>query len=246
VLSTDEIRRLWHACDGLPKPYAAAMRLLVLTGTRLNEVSRLRRDELNLDGASWTLPGTRTKNHRAHTTPLSPLAREVIASVPPVEGSAHVLAMTGAARGLSGWSVVKRKLDKALAIPPWILHDLRRTTVTGMAELGVAPHVIELCVNHVSGFKNGIAGVYNKSELLPERRQALERWARFVALVIDGILYVAHENFLARGDDKARAKNREVFKTAIGEGDERWDRYLATITAGDEANVVPMPMRGRP
>jgi len=61
------------------------------------------------------------------------------------------------------------------------LHDLRRTAVTGMAELGIRPDVIELCVNHVSGSRGGIAGVYNRSELLPERTAALERWASHVS-----------------------------------------------------------------
>ena len=66
------------------------------------------------------------------------------------------------------------------------LHDLRRTAVTGMAELGVRPDVIELCVNHASGHRGGIAGVYNESELLSERRAALERWAQHVLGIAGG------------------------------------------------------------
>ena len=66
------------------------------------------------------------------------------------------------------------------AIPPWTLHDLRRTFVTGMVELHVPPHVVELVVNHISGTRAGVAGTYNRSELLPERKAALERWATHV------------------------------------------------------------------
>ena len=72
------------------------------------------------------------------------------------------------------------------AIPAWRLHDLRRTAVTGMAKLKVSTDVIELVVNHVSGSRGGIAGVYNKSELLDERREALERWAAHVERLVNG------------------------------------------------------------
>jgi hypothetical protein len=73
-----------------------------------------------------------------------------------------------------------------VAIPPWRLHDLRRTLVTHWIELGVAPHVVEAAVNHISGVKAGVAGVYNRSELLPERRTALERWAAHVEGLASG------------------------------------------------------------
>jgi integrase len=180
ALGEDEIRRLWKTCDAVHPAYAAAVRMLLLTGARLREVANMTRDELSADGTVWTLPGSRTKNHRAHVVPLPPLAREVIASAPQIAGS-FVFSTDG--RGpLTGWSRAKHKLDAAMGanVPPWRLHDLRRTAVTGMAELGIRPDVIELCVNHVSGVRGGIAGVYNKSELLPERREALERWARHV------------------------------------------------------------------
>jgi hypothetical protein len=76
----------------------------------------------------------------------------------------------------------KNRLDTAMGNPTALrLHDLRRTFVTGLADLGIRPDVIELAVNHRSGLRGGIAGVYNKSELLPERRAALERWAAHVA-----------------------------------------------------------------
>jgi hypothetical protein len=99
---------------------------------------------------------------------------------------------------VSGWSRVKSRLDDAMLriareergagaeIAPWRLHDLRRTAVTGMVELGAAPHVVEAAVNHVSGAKAGVAGVYNRSQLLPERRAALERWASHVQGIVTG------------------------------------------------------------
>jgi len=133
-------------------------------------------DELNGD-AMWELPGSRSKNRRAHQVPLPPLAVEIIASVPRIENCPYVFSITGRAP-ISGYSKKKRELDKVMGKPkPWRLHDLRRTAVTGMAELGIRPDVIELCVNHVSGVRRGVAGTYNKAELLDERRKALRRWA---------------------------------------------------------------------
>jgi integrase len=142
---------------------------------------------LSADGAIWTLLGSRTKNHRTHVVPLPPLAREIIASVPQIEGNRFVFSTDGR-RPITGWSRTKDKLDAAMGgnVPPWRLHDLRRSAVTGMAELGIRPDVIELCVNHVSGSRAGIAGTYNRSELLTERREALERWSAHIAGLVSG------------------------------------------------------------
>lgn len=85
----------------------------------------------------------------------------------------------------SGWSNSKERLDKRLvasgvAIAPWRLHDLRRTVATGMATLGVLPHVIEAVLNHISGAKAGVAGIYNRATYAREKRDALDLWARHV------------------------------------------------------------------
>jgi hypothetical protein len=145
---------------------------------------------LSADGATWHLVGNRTKNGRPHTVPVPLLARELIASMQAKPGG-YVFTTTGATP-VSGWSRAKAKLDSVMAIiareergaeklSGFRLHDARRTAVTGMAELGIRPDVIELVVNHVSGSRGGVAGIYNKSELIPERREALERWSRHLA-----------------------------------------------------------------
>jgi hypothetical protein len=88
---------------------------------------------------------------------------------------------------VGGWSMIKNRLDAAMVtLAPWRLHDLRRTFVTGPADLGIRPDVIEMAVNHTSGLRGGVAGVYNKSELLPERRAALERRAAHVEGLVAG------------------------------------------------------------
>jgi integrase len=202
TLTDDEIRLFWLASDRVdapkvlkaPRPFRPMLRMLLLSGGRLREVAGMRRDELSADGMVWTLPGARTKNKKPHVVPLSPLAREQIEEA---GGKGDFVFSSNGRTSVSGFSRAKRRLDKAMLdiakeqnpetkiVPPWRLHDLRRTAVTGMAEIGIAPHVIELVVNHVSGHKAGVAGVYNKSELLAERKAALERWADHVVSIVE-------------------------------------------------------------
>jgi integrase len=182
VLTDDEILKFWRASDDT-EIFGPLLKLLLLTGCRLNEVAGMQYSELSEDRATWVIPGTRTKNHRQHVVPLPPLLRELI---PPNEEGLDLVFTTTGRTPVSGFGRIKRRLDKAMNVPGWRLHDLRRTFVTGMAEIGIAPHVIEFCVNHTSGSRGGIAGVYNRSELLPERKAAMERWAAHVAGLVEG------------------------------------------------------------
>ena len=178
VLTNTEIARFWAATGDLAEPFGTVLRLLLLTGCRLNEVTGMRRAELSEDGASWNIPGARTKNRRPHTVPLSTLARKLLGEH---SRQNDLIFSTTGTTPVSGWSKIKRRLDGTMVIPPWRIHDLRRTAVTGMAELGIRPDVIERLVNHISGHRAGVAGIYNRSELLLERRAALERWATHIA-----------------------------------------------------------------
>jgi integrase len=194
-LKPDEVRWFWAAIDTVGDPFGVLLKLLLLTGQRLREVAGMRRDdELSTDGTTWTLPGTRTKNGRSHVVPMPQFARELISGV---QSKGELIFTTTGTTPVSGWSRMKRRLDKAMLaaarkekpdalIGAWRLHDLRRTAVTGMAELGVRPDVIERVVNHVSGTRGGIAGVYNHAEMLDERKAALERWAAHVEQLVSG------------------------------------------------------------
>jgi integrase len=191
VPSNDELRWFWRACDA-EALYAPLLRLLMLTGQRLNEVAGMRWSELNDDRTIWTIPGARVKNHREHVVPLVPMARELLAGITP---AGDLVFSTTDATPVSGWSRVKRRVNAAMlelaqergagtAIPPWTFHDLRRAVVTGMGNLGIRDDVIELCVNHQSGRRGGVAGVYNRSQLLPERTEAFQRWALHLAGIV--------------------------------------------------------------
>jgi integrase len=175
VLTDGEIVKFWRATDAERKELSALLKLLLLTGCRLNEVAGMTRTELSDDGATWNIPGSRTKNKRPHVVPLAPLARKMVGT-----GSEGFVFTTTGRSPVSGWSKIKRRLDAAMKIPPWRLHDLRRTAATGMAEIGVAPHIVEAALNHISGAKAGVAGTYNRAAYAEEKRAALERWATHV------------------------------------------------------------------
>ena len=130
----------------------------------------------------WRIPASRTKNGRGHDVPLSDPVLAIINSISPREGR-HLIFGDGSGP-FSGWSKSKERLDQRSGVTDWRLHDLRRTVVTGMAELGVQPHVIEAIVNHVSGHKAGVAGIYNRATYAPEKRAALDRWAKHVDEII--------------------------------------------------------------
>jgi integrase len=187
VLTNAEIVAFWRACDEVGEPFGQLLKLLLLTGSRLNEVAGMTRGELSEDGLTWSLSGRRTKNGRPHVVPLSPLAREILATVKPIAGAAGFAFSTTGRSPVSGWSKVKHRLDGAMQIAEcWRIHDLRRTAATGMAELGIAPHIVEAALNHVSGAKAGVAGSYNRAVYADERRQALERWAAHIEGLVLG------------------------------------------------------------
>jgi integrase len=186
VLSDGEIAKFWKAADAERGEFRAVLKLLLLTGCRLNEVAGMKPSELSDDGKMWNIPSARTKNGRPHSVPLSQLAQGVLADAAEnIEQRAFVFTTTGVAR-VGSWSKIKVRLDSRMKIPHWRLHDLRRSAATGMAEIGVAPHIIEAILNHISGAKAGVAGTYNRAVYSNEKRIALERWAAHVQGVVRG------------------------------------------------------------
>jgi integrase len=175
VLSDSEIAAVWRA---LPAgDYGDVVRLLLLTGQRREEIGKLCWAEIDLTSDVIRLPASRCKNGRANDVPLSPMARAILANR---RRGAGLVFTPG------DWTEKKTALDRRLGpgFPHFVLHDLRRSVATGMAELGVAPHIIEACLNHVSGHKAGVAGTYNRAKYEPEKRAALELWAKHVGEIV--------------------------------------------------------------
>jgi integrase len=184
VLSSDEIATVWTAAAAANEPFTAVLRLLLLTGCRLNEVAQLEWSEVSDDCTTITLPGARTKNHRPFTLVVPPAAAALIAAQP--RAGKYVFSTSGGIAPVSGWSRAKRRVDAAAGIATWVIHDLRRTAATGMAEIGVPPHIVEAVLNHVSGAKAGVAGTYNRAAYSEEKKAALEQWADHVYTIVHG------------------------------------------------------------
>lgn len=184
VLSESELATIWSACED--DDYGRIIRLLILTGQRRTEISDLRRSEVDIAKRLIELPPERTKNNRSHLVPLSDASIDLLVGVPEREGREYLFG--DGARGFQGWSKAKTRLDEKLpTLKAWTVHDIRRSVVTHLHELGFAPpHVVEAIVNHVSGHRGGVAGVYNKALYLPERKRALEVWATHMIAAVTG------------------------------------------------------------
>jgi integrase len=187
VLSDVELKRVLQAADKIGGTFGPLVKLLALTGQRRDEIARLRWEEVDLERRLLTLPAERTKNNQPHEVPLSAAALTVLSNVPHAAGSPYVFTTNGGASPASGYSKGKRRLDALLSdMPPWRLHDLRRTAASGMARLGINLPVIEKVLNHASGSFAGIVGVYQKHSFADEKRAALDAWGNFVAALIEG------------------------------------------------------------
>jgi len=186
VLDDDELRRLWRACED-EGPFGAALRLMILTGTRRNEVSAMPWEELHENRQLWLLPAERTKNDRPHAIPLPTQARAIIESRPQINGSAFVFTIDGR-RPIVGWAKVKREISIKAGLNPksWRLHDLRRTCASGMQRLGTPVPVVEKALNHVSGTFRGIVATYQRHTYAEEIRVALQAWADHVEELVSG------------------------------------------------------------
>jgi len=199
ILSDDELAGIWRATESLDVLWEAVFKILLLTAQRKSEVIGMEWAEIDEKEMLWRIPGRRTKNARAHEVPLTSQMLEILHAVPRIEGSRYVFTTNGK-QPMAGQSRVKTELDIAAnnlwnkrfpssgepeEIPHWTTHDLRRTATTGMARLGVSPHVADAILNHKSGTVSGVAAVYNRYAYLDERRVALETWENHVLALIE-------------------------------------------------------------
>lgn len=191
VLPGTELRLVWRALDTSNGQYATIIKLLTLTGQRMNEIAGLCWSEIDFDRGLITLPGSRTKNARPHEVPMAASVRALLKAQPQTEGRDFVF---GRGSGpFSGLSRCKEALDKRITelnggkpLPAWVHHDLRRSVATGMADIGIQPHIIEAVLNRVSGHKGGIAGIYNRAQYGAEKALALVRWDEHITALVRG------------------------------------------------------------
>jgi len=172
ILAPDELRKLLSALGD--NRFSEIVRLLLFTACRRTEIGNLTWDEIDHNRKLIVLGPARTKNGRGLDLPLSHQAFAVIERTPRRNSTPFLFSDTN---GYRSWDQDKLRLDARLRIEPWRIHDCRRTVATGMAELGILPHIVEACLNHQSGHKAGVAGTYNRARYSDEMRSALQKWA---------------------------------------------------------------------
>jgi integrase len=185
VLTKEELIAYLKATDELiAQPstllFGCCFRLLLLTGCRRTEVAGMEWSELDLQNRTWTLPVERCKNDHPHRVYLSDMVLDIIAKVPRTNAK-YLFTYTGGRTHISGFGTAKERLDDRMAkylgrAPNFRTHDVRRTVASMVNELGVSTEVVELCLNHRSGVRGGIAGVYIHSQRWAERVDAYKVW----------------------------------------------------------------------
>jgi integrase len=187
VLTDSELAAVWKATEKVGWPFGPAVRLLILTSSRRDEIGSLAWSEIH--GDEIRLSAERSKSGEARIVPLSPAAVALIDALPRTSGE-FVFSHNGS--GLGGWSRAKRAIDAAAAdmnggpLPPWRLHDVRRSAATRLQGLGVGLQVVESILGHVAGSRGGIVSVYQKYQYLTEQRAALTAWAQELDRIVQG------------------------------------------------------------
>lgn len=187
ALNDDEIRIFWCATERLSGVFGPFFRMLLLTGQRRGEVAGMVWDEIDRDAAVWHIPGARTKNKRDHDVQLAPPALAILEAQQRYPSG---LVFTATGRPLVGFKTAWTRLSVIMEeiagapIPHFMIHDLRRTASTGMARIGVEPHIISKIQNHSAGPISGVTAIYNRYSYEVERRAALEQWARHVESMV--------------------------------------------------------------
>ena len=190
ILSEQELRNLWCVLGEEASPWNNAIKLILLTGQRRGEVFDANRNEFDLNRRLWTIPASRSKNGREHRVPLSAPAIEIIQGIPKGASTKLFPARGHPTRGASGFSKATKRINKSVQATTdgganFTLQDLRRTVATGLQRLGVQLEVTEAVLNHVSGSRDGVVGIYQRYQFEDEKRIALDRWAIELASIVD-------------------------------------------------------------
>lgn len=202
TLSAEEITALWPLFAGLGYPFGPFFQMALATGQRRDEVAQMRWADIDAQDRIWNLSGDQTKARRVHAVPLSPIAWEILMKAKnaarfSAEGSdtkagqsAYVFTTTGDTP-ISGYGKAKARIDSKIAmaltearlnpLAPWTIHDLRRTTASGLGKLGASRFIIGRVLNHAD---LSVTGIYDRHAYLAEKRHALESWSTYLVNLI--------------------------------------------------------------
>ena len=203
ALDDAELALLWHAAADLGYPMGTAVQMLILTLARRDEIGEIVRSEINWDRKEIYLKPPRTKNDEDHLIPLNATALELLKKTPKIKGCPYVFSTTGKTP-VSGWANAKEAIDRRMLkaaqeaaekrgedpdeveIPEWRFHDIRRTVANHMQKMGVPLEVTEALLGHISGSKAGVVGIYQTYRYEKERREALDKWAERLGVLVRG------------------------------------------------------------
>ena len=192
VLSDHELRQVWIAAEEVGYPFGPIVQCLILTGQRKTEVTEIMRDHIDIKQKLWTIPKEANKSGREHYVHLAPLTLSILQAQPKLGD--YVFTSSGAkpyenfTRGYDAliFAINKKRAEMGMrGMQKWTLHDLRRSTASGMAALKVSPYVIEKILNHKSGIISGVAAVYNRYNYADEAKNALEAWAEHIQEILE-------------------------------------------------------------
>jgi integrase len=181
VLSDDEIRSFWQATHTLPYPAGPFLRLLLILGQRREQVSGIRKSEIDKDAKVWLIPPERTKNKLPHAVPLPDIALAEIEAMPKFKGDC-LLTTRGGKVSIGNFSDIKATLDvKFETEAPYVLHDLRRTFRTRLSKIGVDGEIAERLIGHLPV---GVRMVYDVHTFADEKVAAMNKWALHLQEII--------------------------------------------------------------
>lgn len=175
VLTDTELASIWEFSKKAPYPFGPFLQVLILSGQRRAEVAGMEWFELDEARQLWAIPITRHKQKRGHEVPLPSAAWAVIGNI---TRHSSFLFSTTRVTPISGFGRFKERIDKETGVSNWRLHDIRRTAATRMAEMNIPQFTIARVLGHSD---TSITAVYNRASYRDEKRDALEKWAKFVA-----------------------------------------------------------------
>jgi integrase len=167
VLDDRELKAVLRASKDGGHPFGTLVQLLIHTGQRKGEISQLRWSWIDHTKRTITVPAEVSKNRRQHTFPYGKRVASILASVPHDEEELF---------RIHNWDKRTDDLRDEAAIPHFTLHDLRRTYASGMAALGIPPHVVEKLLNHITGTISGVSAIYNRYQYWDEQVEAVAQW----------------------------------------------------------------------
>ena len=174
----DEIRLLWKACDDAGT-FGALVKVCLLTAQRRDKVASMKWDDV-VDGV-WTILMADREKSNAGTLRLPQMVLDIIAAQPRIAGNPYVFAGRGSGP-FNSFSQRKEELDQKLPIPPWVIHDLRRTARSLMARAGVLSDIAERALGHTI---KGVKAVYDRHSYADEKADALNCLAALVERIIN-------------------------------------------------------------